>query len=86
MHNLAQFPPRRRRMNCTQFLIKNRDGKLRQSLVHRMDEVEQQLKLESQQRVDNEKESRLAVEESTNKMKNFSDENAETVRKLLSVR
>ena len=73
-------------MNCTQFLIKNRDGKLRQSLVHRMDEVEQQLKLESQQRVDNEKESRLAVEESTNKMKNFSDENAETVRKLLSVR
>ena len=58
-------------MNCTQFLIKNRDGKLRQSLVHRMDEVEQQLKLESQQRVDNEKESRLAVEDSTNKMKSF---------------
>ena len=51
-----------------------------------MDEVEQQLKLESQQRVDNEKESRLAVEDSTNKMKSFSDESAETVRKLLSVR
>ena len=63
-----------------------RDGKFRQSLTHRMDEVEQQLKLESQQRVENDKDSRMAAEETEAKMKAASEENAESVRKLLTVR
>ena len=51
-----------------------------------MDEVEQQLKLESQQRVENDKDSRMAAEETEAKMKAASEENAESVRKLLTVR
>ena len=50
-----------------------------------MDEVEQQLKLESQQRVENDKDSRMAAEETEAKMKAASEENAESVRKLLTV-
>ena len=63
-----------------------RDVKLRQSTVHRLEEVEQQLKLESKQRVENEKDSRLATESLENKLKLYTDESTDTVRQMVSVR
>ena len=67
------------------FFISNRDVKLRQSTVHRLEEVEQQLKLESKQRVENEKDSRLGLEALENKIKLYTDESADTVRQMVSV-
>ena len=67
------------------FLFPNRDVKLRQSTVHRLEEVEQQLKLESKQRVENEKDSRLGLEALENKIKLYTDESADTVRQMVSV-
>ena len=64
----------------------SRDVKLRQSTVHRLEEVEQQLKLESKQRVENEKDSRLATESLENKLKLYTDESTDTVRQMVSVR
>ena len=66
-------------------LFLNRDVKLRQSTVHRLEEVEQQLKLESKQRVENEKDSRLGFEALENKIKLYTDESADTVRQMVSV-
>ena len=66
-------------------LFLNRDVKLRQSTVHRLEEVEQQLKLESKQRVENEKDSRLGFETLENKIKLYTDESADTVRQMVSV-
>ena len=63
----------------------NRDVKLRQSTVHRLEEVEQQLKLESKQRVENEKDARLGFEALENKIKLYTDESADTVRQMVSV-
>ena len=59
---------------------------MRQSTVHRLEEVEQQLKLESKQRVENEKDSRLATESLENKLKLYTDESTDTVRQMVSVR
>ena len=63
-----------------------RDIKLRQSTVHRLEEVEQQLKLESKQRVENEKESRTSVDSITDKLKLYTDESTDTVRQMVAVR
>ena len=62
------------------------DIKLRQSTVHRLEEVEQQLKLESKQRVENEKDARLALETSSEKLKLYTDESTDTVRHMVTVR
>ena len=59
---------------------------MRQSTVHRLEEVEQQLKLEAKQRVENEKDSRLATESLENKLKLYTDESTDTVRQMVSVR
>ena len=67
------------------FFVPNRDVKLRQSTVHRLEEVEQQLKLESKQRVENEKDARLGFEALENKIKLYTDESADTVRQMVSV-
>ena len=53
--------------------------------MHRLEEVEQQLKLESKQRVENEKDSRLGLEALENKIKLYTDESADTVRQMVSV-
>ena len=59
--------------------------KLRQSTVHRLEEVEQQLKLESKQRIENEKDSRLGLDSLENKLKLYTDESTDTVRQMVSV-
>ena len=74
------------RILAENFILNNRDVKLRQSTVHRLEEVEQQLKLESIQRVENEKDSRLTVESLENKVKLYTDESTDTVRQMVSVR
>ena len=53
--------------------------------MHRLEEVEQQLKLESKQRVENEKDARLGFEALENKIKLYTDESADTVRQMVSV-
>ena len=58
---------------------------MRQSTVHRLEEVEEQLKLESKQRVDNEKDSRLNLEALEGKMKLYADESTDTVRQMVAV-
>ena len=67
-------------------IIVDSDIKLRQSTVHRLEEVEQQLKLESKQRVENEKDARLALETVNEKQKLYTDESTNTVRQMVSVR
>ena len=62
-----------------------RDGKLRHALVHRLDEIEQQLKLESKQRVSNEKDWRINLEAVGGNMKVYTDESADSIRKIISV-
>ena len=62
-----------------------RDNKLRSAVVHRLDEVEQQLKLESKQRVDNEKDAREVVELATKKMMAYNDEGLDSLRQILTV-
>ena len=58
---------------------------MRQSTVHRLEEVEQQLKLESKQRVENEKDSRLTLEGIGDKLKLYTDESTDTVRQMVTV-
>ena len=67
-------------------IIVDSDIKLRQSTVHRLEEVEQQLKLESKQRVENEKDARLALETVNEKQKLYTDESTNTVRQMVAVR
>ena len=61
-----------------------RDLKLKQSTVNRLDEIEQEVKLESKQRLENEKEMRTSLETVNNKVKLYTDECTEASRQMLS--
>ena len=62
-----------------------RDLKLKESTVQRLEELQKEVKLESKQRLENEKEARLAIEAFDNKMKVYTDETTESVRAMLTV-
>ena len=62
-----------------------RDLKLKESTVQRLEELQKEVKLESKQRLENEKEARLAIEAFDNKMKVYTDETTESVRAILTV-
>ena len=62
-----------------------RDLKLKESTVQRLEELQKEVKLESKQRLENEKEARLAIEAFDNKMKLYTDETTESVRTMLTV-
>lgn len=64
--------------------IDERDLKLKQNTVHRLEEIEQEVKFESKQRLENEKEMRMVMETSNNKMKMYTDECTEAARQMLS--
>ena len=58
--------------------------KLKQSTVNRLEEIEAEVKLESRQRLENEKEMRASLETSNNKVKLYTDECTEASRQMLS--
>ena len=62
-----------------------RDLKLKEATLSRLEEIQSEVKLESKQRLENEKEARLAIESVDNKMKLYTDETTESVRVILSV-
>ena len=51
-----------------------------------MDEIEQEIKFESKQRLENEKEVRANLENVSNKLKIYTDEAVEASRQLINVR
>jgi len=66
------------------FFLFFRDLKLKQSTVNRLEEIEAEVKLESRQRLENEKEMRASLETSNNKVKLYTDECTEASRQMLS--
>ena len=62
-----------------------RDLKLKEATLSRLEEIQSEVKLESKQRLENEKEARLAIETVDNKMKLYTDETTESVRVILNV-
>ena len=73
----------RRLLNVTYF---PRDISLKQTTVNRLEELQNELKLESKQRLENEVEMRNTMETTTNKMKKYCDESMETARQITAVR
>jgi len=59
-----------------------RDISLKQTTVNRLEELQNELKLESKQRLENEVEMRNTMETTTNKMKQYCDESMETARQI----
>ena len=67
------------------FCISPRDLKLKQTTVNRLEEITQEVKFESKQRLDNEKEMRTNIETMSNKLKLYTDESVEAARVMLTV-
>ena len=63
----------------------NRDISLKQTTVNRLEELQNELKLESKQRLENEVEVRTSVEATNTKMKMYCDESVEAARQITAV-
>ena len=63
----------------------NRDISLKQTTVNRLEELQNELKLESKQRLENEVEMRTSVEATNTKMKMYCDESVEAARQITAV-
>ena len=79
----ARFLNRFKRI-LKKYIVGNRDLKLKQSTVNRLEEIEAEVKLESKQRLENEKEMRTSLETTNNKVKLYTDECTEASRQMLS--
>ena len=62
-----------------------RDLKLKEATLTRLEELQSEVKNESKQRLENEKETRLAIETVDNKSKLYTDETTESIRVLMTV-
>ena len=58
---------------------------MKQTTVNRLEEITQEVKFESKQRLDNEKEMRTNIETMSNKLKLYTDESVEAARVMLTV-
>jgi hypothetical protein len=65
--------------------IVNRDIALKQKTVNRLEELQNELKLESKQRLENEVEMRTSLEATNTKMKMYCDESVEAARQITAV-
>ena len=63
----------------------NRDIALKQTTVNRLEELQNELKLESKQRLENEVEMRTSLEATNTKMKMYCDESVEAARQITVV-
>ena len=63
----------------------HRDLKLKQNTVQRLEEIEHEVKFESKQRLENEKDMRAALEQASNKSKLYTDETVEAGRQMAAV-
>ena len=63
----------------------NRDISLKQTTMNRLEELQNELKLESKQRLENEVEMRTSLEGTNTKMKMYCDESVEAARQITVV-